>query len=188
MWFPPFEALLHADPETALREASRSLERLKSFEGERFVNDSPMGAFYLTLGKTERAREWFEETTEPGNRRQVFLAAVAYVEEDHKATTKHLEQLLKARESRRRTQGSVREPNRRGRTASPPPGPTATLLLTRAGLLAEADFNPTTAPGHIRFYSGTDQKASWHTTRCARSEPRQQDRRAEDAWRGSFIH
>ena len=151
MWFPPFEALLHADPETALREASRSLERLKSFEGERFVNDSPMGAFYLTLGKTERAREWFEETTEPGNRRQVFLAAVAYVEEDHKATTKHLEQLLKARESRRRTQGSVREPNRRGRTASPPPGPTATLLLTRAGLLAEADFNPTTAPGTSDF-------------------------------------
>ncbi len=38
MWFPTFEALLYADSETALREANRSLERLRSFEGEGFVN------------------------------------------------------------------------------------------------------------------------------------------------------
>ena len=30
---PAFEALLHADPETALLEADRSLEKLRSFEG-----------------------------------------------------------------------------------------------------------------------------------------------------------
>ncbi len=144
MWVPAFEALIHADPETALREANRSLERLRSFEGGRFVANSPTGALYLTLGKIERAREWFEETTEPGDRRQMFLAAIAYVEEDHKAMTEHLEQALKARESRRRIRrGPVRELNRAGRTLGYPMlVSTAGLLNTLAGLLPEAEFNP----------------------------------------------
>ena len=75
MWYPAFPAVLHADPETALREANRSLEKLRSFEGGRFVNESPMGALYLTLGKIELVREWFKESTEPGAQRHVFLAA-----------------------------------------------------------------------------------------------------------------
>ena len=145
MWVPAFEALLHADPETALREASRSLERLRSFEGGRFVNDSPTGELYLTLGKIERAREWFEETTEPGTRRQIFLAAIAYVEGDHEAMTEHLEQALKAAESLRHTQGSVRDPDR---DRTPLLAPTAVLLLTRGGLQPIADeFNPNIDPG-----------------------------------------
>ena len=145
MWLPAFEALLHADPETALREASRSLERLRSFEGGRFVADSPTGELYLTLGKIERAREWFEETTEPGTRRQIFLAAIAYVEEDHEAMTEHLEQALKAAESLRHTQGSVRDPDR---DRTPLLAPTAVLLLTRGGLQPIADeFNPNIDPG-----------------------------------------
>ena len=125
MWVPAFEALLHADPETALREANRSLERLRSFEGGRFVNDSPMGAFYLTLGKIQRAREWFKESTEPGPRRQFFLAAIAYVEEDHRAMTEHLEQALKALESLGRMRGA---PNTRGAVMA-----TLRLLLARGG-------------------------------------------------------
>lgn len=147
MWLPAFEALLHADPETALREADRSLERLRSFEGGRFVSYSPMGALYLTLGKIELARKWFEESTDPGTRRQIFLAAIAYVEEDHEAMTEHLEQTLKAMESLRRTQGSVRDPDRARRT--PPLAPTTRLLLTRGGLQPpKADeFNPTIDPG-----------------------------------------
>ena len=132
MWFPAFEALLHADPGTAIREASRSLERLRSFEGGRFINDSPTGALYLTLGKIERAREWFEETTEPGVRRQYFLAAIAYVKEDHKAMTEHLEQALKARDSQRRIRGSVRDVLLR---------PTFQLLLARGGLPSETNRN-----------------------------------------------
>jgi len=130
MWVPAFEALLHADPETALREANRSLERLRSFEAGRFVNDSPTGKFYLTLGQIERAREWFEETTEPGTVRQVFLAAIAYVQEDHQAMTEHLEQASKARESRRRIRGSVRDVP-----------PLFQLLLARGGLLSETNRN-----------------------------------------------
>ena len=148
MWLPAFEALLGAnpDPELALSEADRPLEMLRSFEGGRFVNDSPMGALYLTLGKIERARRWFQESTEPGTRRQVFLTAIAYVEEDHTAMTEHLEQVLKAVESLRRTQGSVRDPDR---DRIPLLAPTAVLLLTRGGLqLPKADnFNPTIDPG-----------------------------------------
>jgi tetratricopeptide (TPR) repeat protein len=148
MWLPAFGALLGAnpDPELALSEADRSLEMLRSFEGERFVNDSPMGALYLTLGKIELAREWFEESTEPGQRRQIFLAAIAYVEEDHKAMTEHLEQALKAAESLRRARGSVRNPDRE---RTPVLAPTAVLLLTRGGLqLPKADnFNPGIDPG-----------------------------------------
>jgi len=131
MWVPAFEALLHAGPETALREADRSLERLRSVEGGRFVNYSPMGAFYLTLGQIEQARKWFEETTEPGVGRQMFLAAIAYVQEDHKAMTEHLEQALKARESRRRI--------RRGSVRDFPPF--FQLLLARGGLLSETNRN-----------------------------------------------
>ncbi len=145
MWFPAFEALLHADPETALREADRSLERLRSVEGGRFVNDSPMGALYLTLGKIERAREWFEETTEPGVGRQIFLAAIAYVEEDRKAMTEHLEQALKARDSQRLIRDSVRVFGRPGTLM-----PTFQLLLARGGLLSETKFNARTDPLSIR--------------------------------------
>ncbi|MFB3068865.1 MAG: hypothetical protein ACE1ZI_06285, partial [Acidobacteriota bacterium] len=149
MWVPAFEALLHADPETALREANRSLERLRSLEGGRFVAESPTGALYLTLGKIERAREWFEETTEPGVGRQMFLAAIAYVEEDHKAMTEHMEQALKARESLRRMRWPVvGEPNTRPRvenflSGNGPErlGPTFTLLLAPVGLLSEWELN-----------------------------------------------
>jgi tetratricopeptide (TPR) repeat protein len=151
IWVPAFEALIHADPETALREANRSLERLRSFEGRRFVNDSPMGALYLTLGKIEQAREWFEETTEPSSRRQIFFAAIAYVEEDHKAMTEHLEQALKARESRRRIRGERN--TRRGPVGIRPAlaWQTFQLLLTRGGLLSEADLNARTDPGRPDF-------------------------------------
>jgi tetratricopeptide (TPR) repeat protein len=135
MWFPAFEALLYVDPETALREANRSLEGLRSVQEERFVNDSPMGAFYLTLGKIELAREWFEKSTEPGAQRQVFLAATAYVEDDHEAMTEHLQQIVKAQGSLRRTRG-------RG----PFLLPTSGLLLNRGGLLSEADLNPSIRP------------------------------------------
>jgi hypothetical protein len=137
MWFPAFEALLYADPETALREANRSLERLRSVEGERFVNDSPMGAFYLTLGKIELAREWFEESIEPGDRRQLFLAATAYVEDDHEAMTGHLKQIVKARESLRRTR------------RDPLLLPTFGLLLDRGGL--SSDLNLNIRPGTPAF-------------------------------------
>ncbi len=126
MWSPAFEALLHADPETALRGANRSLERLRSFEGGHFINDSPMGALYLTLGKIEMAREWFEEADNGDSRRHYFLAAIAYVEEDHEAMTEHLKQLLKAWESQKGMGGSVRARN-------------VVLLLVRGGLLLEAE-------------------------------------------------
>jgi len=127
MWFfSAFEALLNANPETALREANRSLERLRSFEEGRFVNGSPMGAFYLTLGKIQWAREWFEKSTEPGPRRQYFLAAIAYIEEDHRAMTAHLEQTLKDWESLRRMEDLV--PTARG-----PLMATLPLLLARGG-------------------------------------------------------
>jgi hypothetical protein len=92
-----------------------------------------MGAFYLTLGKIDLAREWFEESTEPGLERQVFLAATAYVEDDHEAMTERLQQIAKARGSLRRT---------RGRGPFPPFG----LLLIRGGLLSETDLNPTIRP------------------------------------------
>ena len=142
MWFPAFEALLHADPETALREANRSLERLRSVGGKRFVNDSPMGAFYLTLGKIELARDWFEESTEPGAQRQVFLAATAYVEDDHEAMTEHLQQVVKARESLRRT------PRARALSLPSP----FVLLLNRGGLLSElADLNLSIRPSAPDF-------------------------------------
>ena len=158
MWFPAFEALLHADPETALREANRSLERLRSLEGGS-VENSPMAALYLTLGKIGRAREWSEESTEPGARRQVYLAAIAYVEEDHKAMKEHLEQALQARESLRRMRGHLlaawaREPNTRPQvenflSGNGPDrlGPTFKLLLAPVGLLSEWELNRGTDPG-----------------------------------------
>ncbi len=137
MWFPAFEALLNSDPETALREANRSQEKLRSVGGKRFVNDSPMGIFYLTLGKIELARETFEKSTEPGAQRQAFLAATAYVENDHEAMKEHLQQIVEPREPLRRT-----------------PVPSLGLLLTRGGLLSElADLNLTidpVAPGFVQ--------------------------------------
>ncbi len=140
MWYPAFPAVLHADPETALREANRSLEKLRSFEGGRFVNESPMGALYLTLGKIELVREWFKESTEPGAQRHVFLAAIAYVEEDHQVMTEHLEQALKDWDSQRRIRGPVgREPiTRRGRRDAFLAA-TLQLLLARGGVLSETN-------------------------------------------------
>ena len=126
LWLPAFEALLHADPETALRESYRLLERLTSSEQRGYFNYEPTGAFYLTLGKIGLAREWLEESDNGGSRRHYFLAAIAYVEEDHEAMTEHLKQLLKAWESQEDTEGPVRARN-------------VVLLLVRGGLLLEAE-------------------------------------------------
>ena len=126
MWFPAFEALLHADPETALREADRLLERLRGFERRGLFNYEPTGAFYLTLGKIGLAREWLEKTDDYEARRHYFLAAIAYAEEDHKAMTEHLKQLLETWESQR--------PWRQ----RPIPVRNVVLLLARGGFLLEA--------------------------------------------------
>jgi hypothetical protein len=81
----------------------------------------------------------------------MFLAAIAYVEEDHKAMTEHLEQALKARESRRRIRGERN--TRRGPVGIRPAlaWQTFQLLLTRGGLLSEADLNARTDPGRPDF-------------------------------------
>ena len=126
MWLPAFEALLHADPETALRESDSLLGRLRSFERRGFFNYEPTGAFYLTLGKIGLARRWFEETDNVDSRRHYFLAAIAYVEEDHEAMTEHLKQLLEAWESPR-----LQDPRLPVRNVM--------LLLARGGLLLEAE-------------------------------------------------
>ncbi len=126
MWFPAFEALVHADPETALREADRLLERLRGFERRGLFNYEPTGAFYLTLGKIGLAREWLEKTDDFEVRRHYFLAAIAYAEEDHEAMTEHLKQLLEAWKSLWPRRGS------------PIPVRNVILLLARGGLLLEA--------------------------------------------------
>jgi tetratricopeptide (TPR) repeat protein len=98
MWFPAFEALLRADPETALREADRSLETLRSFQGRDFANYPNAlhlnGAFYLTLGKIGLAREWSEKVEDTGLRPNFTLASIAYIEDDQALMTQHLEQFL----------------------------------------------------------------------------------------------
>jgi tetratricopeptide (TPR) repeat protein len=145
MWFPAFEALLHAEPETALREANRLLESLRSLERRglldyeveessrpkgisiwRGAGVRPTGAFYLTLGKIGLAREWFEETENIDTRRHYFLAAIAYVEGDHEAMTEHLNQALEAWESLRLTGSSLPQRN-------------LMVLLARGGFLSEAE-------------------------------------------------
>ena len=145
MWFPAFEALLHAEPETALREANRLLESLRSLDRRGLLdyevdNSSrpkdiavwrgsevrPTGAFYFTLGKIRQAREWFQETENVDTRRHYFLAAIAYVEGDHEAMTEHLNQALEAWESLRLTGSSLPQRN-------------LMVLLARGGFLSEAE-------------------------------------------------
>ena len=65
--------------------------------------------------------------------------------------TEHMEQALKARESLRRTRGSVRDPDRARRQQGPPPlGSTFQLLLARGGLLSETQFRGSHDPLSVR--------------------------------------
>ncbi len=139
MWFPAFDALLHTDPETALREADRLSGTFRSFEERGYFNYGPTGAFYLTLGKIGLAKEWFAKADIVDSRRHYFLAAIAYVEEDYEAMTEHLRQWLDARESLRRTRGRHVEPSRTRRLRDQVPLRNVFLLLARGGLLSEAE-------------------------------------------------
>jgi tetratricopeptide (TPR) repeat protein len=149
MWFPVFQALLNADPETAFGEANRLLDTLRRLEGRDFVNYQPsrafypLGAFYFTLGKIGLAREWSEKTQSEA-RRHYNLASIAYLENDHEAMRKHLEQWFTTRKSRlptttlasvrervERTNPSVRQAIGRGCCV--------VMLLARSGLFSEAE-------------------------------------------------
>jgi len=105
MLFPAYDALLAGDPETALFEAKSRL--WDTLDGEapitRNIARSMLGALYLTAGQIDVSREWFEGVYNAGPLRQYFLAAIAYVEEDHEAMTKHLEEMLKTPVSPQRT-------------------------------------------------------------------------------------
>ncbi len=98
MLFPAYDALRAGDPETALFEANRRL--WDTLEGEagvpRNIARTMLGALHLTVGQIDISRGWFEGVYNAGPLRQYFLAAIAYVEDDHEAMTKHLEEMLEA--------------------------------------------------------------------------------------------
>jgi serine/threonine protein kinase len=98
MSFPAYDALLAGDPGTALFEARSRL--LDTLGGEaktpRNLARSVMGGLHLTVGQIYRSRRWFAGIYNVGAVRHYFLAAIAYVEDDHEAMTKHLEEMLEA--------------------------------------------------------------------------------------------
>jgi tetratricopeptide (TPR) repeat protein len=147
MSFPAYDALLAADPETALFEAKNRL--WDTLEGEpgaapRNIASSMLGAIYLTLGNISLARDWFEQVYTGERLRQYFLAAIAYMEDDHEEMTKHLEQMLITPMSR---QGTIRTtPAWAGARSLYGGFPRSAgmrcctaLLLARGGFLSEAE-------------------------------------------------
>ena len=98
MLFPAYDALLAGDPETALFEAKSRL--WDTLEGEamvpRNIARSTLGALHLTVGQIGVSRRWFEGVYNAGPLRQYFLAAIAYIEDDHETMTTHLEEMLAA--------------------------------------------------------------------------------------------
>ena len=146
MLFPAYDALLAGDPETALFEAKSRL--WDTLEGEapipRAIAGNLLGALHLTVGQIDTSRQWFEGVYNNGPIRQYFLAAIAYVEDDHEAMTTHLEEMLAAPIS---SQVTVRTmpaatvvvaknggfPRSRGTRCC------TALLLARGGFLLEAE-------------------------------------------------
>ena len=164
MSFPAYDAVLAGDPETALFEARSRL--WDTLEGEaiapRSIARSVMGGLHLTVGQIDVSRKWFEGVYNGGPLRQYFLAAIAYVEDDHEAMTKHLEEMLEAPIS---SQAPVRTMpttivGKAGLGGLPRAAGTrccTALLLIRGGFFSEADamlYSTSTPPSGFEIQRG----------------------------------
>jgi len=110
----------------------------------RNIARSMLGALHLTVGQIDLSREWFEGVYNAGPLRQYFLAAIAYVEDDHEAMTKHLEEMLEAPISSQKTVRTMPTTTIGvGRFGGLPrasgPRCCTALLLARGGFFSEAD-------------------------------------------------
>jgi len=146
MMFPAYDALLAGDPETALFEAKSRL--WDTLEGEvpipRAIARSMLGALHLTVGQIDISRQWFEGVYNKGSLRQYFLAAIAYVEDDNKAMTKHLEEMLETPMSSQETVRTMPSTTVGAAMFGGLPRTSGTrcctaLLLARGGFLLEAE-------------------------------------------------
>jgi len=155
MLFPAYDALLAGDPATALFEAKSRL--WDTLEGEapipRVIARSMLGALYLTVGQIDTSRQWFEGVYNKGPLRQYFLAAIAYIEEDHEAMTKHLEEMLETPISPQRTVRTMPASIVGGASKSGGGLPRTNgtrcctaLLLARVGLFSEAEAMLSSTP------------------------------------------
>jgi hypothetical protein len=145
--FPAYDAFLAGDPETALFEAKNRL--WDTLEGEpgaaQNIARYMLGALHLAAGQNQDSRAWFQRLYHAGRTRQYFLAAIAYVEDDHEAMTKYLKEMLETPVSLQEPVGNM--PSSllpRARLGGLPAGKSGkrcctALLLARGGFLLEAE-------------------------------------------------
>jgi hypothetical protein len=153
MLFPAYDAVLAGDPETALYEAKSRL--WDTLEGEapipQAIARSMLGALHLTVGQIDISRQWFEGVYNKGPLRQYFLAAIAYIEEDHEAMTKHLEEMLETPISPQRTvrtmpSSTVGAAQNGGLPRTSGTRCCTALLLARGGFFSEAEAMLSSTP------------------------------------------